>query len=68
MFDEYNILFDIGLNFIPLITCEFDKYIDFLAFKVYHYIIILFPLPIFLMFIRLICSSSLSVLNVLLSF
>ena len=48
MFDEYNILFDIGLNFIPLITCEFDKYIYWLAIKVCHYIIILFLVPIFL--------------------
>ena len=47
MFDAYNILFGIGLNFIPLITCEFDKYIDLLAIKVYHYIIILFPCPFF---------------------
>ena len=48
MFDEYNILFDIGLNFIPLITYEFDKYIYLLAIKVCHYIIILFLVPIFL--------------------
>lgn len=69
MFDEYNIVFWHWFKFHSFNYPWFDKYIYLLAIKVYHSVIVLFPFPIFLMFSRLIFSSSLSILDItLLSF